>query len=101
MCVCVLRGSGVHDAGGGGAGAGTAVVVIHAEVVAEFMGDDGGERGDVVVGELQADGGMLSIKFIQTSFRGTDRNRTLTPSASMICVTFPTDVRTCHCRILR
>lgn len=43
MCVCVLRGSGVHDAGGGGAGAGAAVVVVHAEVVTEFVGDDGGE----------------------------------------------------------
>lgn len=93
MFVCVLRGSGVHDAGGGGAGAGAAVVVVHAEVVAEFVGDDGGERGDVVVGELQADRGALSIKF-----RGTDRDRTLTPSVSTICVTFPADVS--HCRIL-
>lgn len=98
MFVCVLRGSGVHDAGGGGAGAGAAVVVVHAEVVAEFVGDDGGERGDVVVGELQADRGALSIKFIQTSFRGTDRDRTPTPSVSTICVTFPADVS--HCRIL-
>lgn len=53
MCVCVLRGSRVHDAGGGGAATGALVVMVHAEVVAEFMSHDGGERGNVVIGELK------------------------------------------------
>lgn len=49
----VSRGSGVHDAGGGGAGAGPLVIVVHAQVVAQFVSHDGGERRQVVVGELQ------------------------------------------------
>ena len=49
----VLRGSGVHDAGGGGACARAPIVVVHPEVVPELMSHDGGERWDVVVGELR------------------------------------------------
>jgi len=53
VCVCVLRGSRVHDAGGDGAAAGAPVVVVHPQVVTELMSHDGGERGKVVVGELR------------------------------------------------
>lgn len=51
-CVCVIRGSRVHDAGGGGADAGAAVVVVHPEVVTQLMSNDGRECREVVVGEL-------------------------------------------------
>lgn len=51
--MCVLRGSGVHDAGAGGARALSAVVMVHAEVVAELVSHDGGERDHEVVVELK------------------------------------------------
>ena len=56
--VCVLRGSRVHDAGGGGAGAGASIVMVHPEVVAEFMSHDGGERRNVLIGELRRQTGV-------------------------------------------
>ena len=49
----VSRGAGVHDAGGDGAAAGAPVVVVHPEVVTEFVSHDGGKRVDFVVDELR------------------------------------------------
>lgn len=49
----ILRGSRVHDAGAGGTRALSAVVVVHAEVVAELVSHDGGERDHEVVVELK------------------------------------------------
>lgn len=52
MVMMNLRSPRVHDAGRRGTGALSAVVMVHAEVVTELMSNDGGERRDVVVGEL-------------------------------------------------
>lgn len=57
MCVCVIRGSRVHDACSSGAGAGPSIIMVHPKVVTKFMSNDGCKRRKVVVRELEGQEG--------------------------------------------
>lgn len=50
-----LRGSRVHDAGRDRTAARSFVIVIHSQIVTKLMSNDGGEGGNIIIGELRRD----------------------------------------------